>query len=56
MMQQMDAGGEYWQKRMHIDLEDTMRTAYRYLVEGMMRKELRARAGELLAGTWIANR
>lgn len=56
MMQQMDAGGDYWEKRMHIDLEETMRKAYRYLVEGMMRKELRAKADELLAGTWIANR
>lgn len=56
MMQQMDAGGEYWEKRMHVDLEATMRKAYRYLVEGMMRKDLRANADELLAGTWIANR
>jgi AcrR family transcriptional regulator len=56
LMQQMDAGGEYWEKRMHINLEETMRKAYRYLVEGMMRKELRAKSDELLAGTWIANR
>jgi AcrR family transcriptional regulator len=56
LMQQMDAGGEYWEKRMRIDLEETMRKAYRYLVEGMMRRELRTKADELLAGTWIATR
>jgi TetR/AcrR family transcriptional regulator len=56
LMQLMDAGPEYWDKRMRIDLEETLRTSYRFLVEGMMRRELRAKAGELLAGTWIANR
>jgi AcrR family transcriptional regulator len=56
MMQQMDAGPEFWDKRMHIDLEETMKKAYRYVVEGMMRKELRDSAQKLLVGKWLATR
>ena len=56
IMQQMDTGGESWDKRMHIDLESALRTSYRFLVEGMLRKELRVNADRLLAGTWIAAR
>ncbi len=48
LMQQMDQGGDYWTEYMHVDLEETMRKAYRYIIEGMMKPELRAKADVLL--------
>lgn len=56
LMQQMDTQGDYWKEYIKIDLEQTMKTAYRYMVEGMMRKEIRDGADQLMAGKWLAPR
>jgi AcrR family transcriptional regulator len=53
LMQQMDTQGEYWKNLLGIDLEQTMKTAYRYVVEGMIRKDLRDKADRLMAGKWL---
>ncbi len=53
LMQQMEIGGQYhgrdyWLDLMHVDLEDTMRKAYQYIIEGMMRHDLKDKVKELV--------
>jgi AcrR family transcriptional regulator len=47
LMRQMDMSGEYWENVMHVNLEDTMRKSYQFIIEGMLRHSVRGKAREL---------
>jgi AcrR family transcriptional regulator len=48
LMRQMDSGSEYWKEKMHIDLVDTMRKAYQFVIQGMLRGDLKSKAKEMM--------
>jgi len=47
-MRQMDREDPYWKETMNIDLEATMRKAYQYILEGMLRDDMKPQAKGLM--------
>jgi AcrR family transcriptional regulator len=48
LMRQMDREDDYWKEKMQIDLEATMRKAYQYILEGMLRDDIKSQAKGLM--------
>lgn len=42
LMREMDRAGDHWSMHMNLDLEETARKAYQYLIEGMLNDEREA--------------